>query len=196
MGVAKDFRRRHLVRRLAQCVEEAVKHAGICPYCPHGAGAAFLLGQEGVDGLFPATGVAAVLEAVRAIQARGPTERPLIVLITDAEELGLDGARVFFGDYPDRARIGFVVNLEARGGGGRAMMFETGPGNAGAVGLLAAAVVETNVRTETERQGVEFARLGETLFAEWAVPFEVASLLLLVALIGAVVLVRSDGGRD
>jgi len=45
-----------------------------------------------------ATGVAAVLEAVRAIQARGPTERPLIVLITDAEELGLDGARVFFGD--------------------------------------------------------------------------------------------------
>ena len=86
-----------------------------------------------------ATGVAAVLEAVRAIQARGPTERPLIVLITDAEELGLDGARVFFGDYPDRARIGFVVNLEARGGGGRAMMFETGPGNAGAVGLLAEA---------------------------------------------------------
>lgn len=84
-----------------------------------------------------ATGVAAILESVRAIQARGPTERPLIVLITDAEELGLDGARVFFGDYPDRARIGFVVNLEARGGGGRAMMFETGPGNAGAVGLLA-----------------------------------------------------------
>jgi hypothetical protein len=84
-----------------------------------------------------ATGVAAVLETVRAIKARGPTERPLIVLITDAEELGLDGARVFFGDYPDRARIGFVINLEARGGGGRAMMFETGPGNAGSVGLLA-----------------------------------------------------------
>ena len=63
-------------------------------------------------------------------------------------------------------------------------------------GLLAAAVVETNVRTETERQGVEFARLGETLFAEWAIPFEVASLVLLVALIGAVVLVRSEGGRD
>lgn len=86
-----------------------------------------------------ATGVAAILESVRAIQARGPTERPLIVLITDAEELGLDGARVFFGDYPERARIGFVVNLEARGGGGRAMMFETGPGNAGSVGLLAEA---------------------------------------------------------
>jgi len=84
-----------------------------------------------------AAGVAAVLESVRAIRARGPTERPLVVLFTDAEELGLDGARVFFGDYPDRARIGFVINLEARGGGGRAMMFETGPGNAGSVRLLA-----------------------------------------------------------
>ena len=62
--------------------------------------------------------------------------------------------------------------------------------------LLAAAVADTGVRTEPERQGVEFSRLGETLFVDWAVPFEVASLVLLVALIGAVVLVRRDGGRD
>ena len=72
------------------------------------------------------TGVGAVLEAVRAIQARGPAERDLIVLLTDAEELGLDGARIFFGGHPLRDRIGAVVNLEARGGGGRAAMFETG----------------------------------------------------------------------
>lgn len=71
-------------------------------------------------------GVAAILEAVRAIQARGPAERDLVVLFTDAEELGLDGARVFFGGHPLRDRIGAVVNLEARGGGGRAAMFETG----------------------------------------------------------------------
>lgn len=71
-------------------------------------------------------GVAAILEAVRAIKARGPAERDLIVLLTDAEELGLDGARVFFGGHPLRDRIGAVVNLEARGGGGRAAMFETG----------------------------------------------------------------------
>lgn len=71
-------------------------------------------------------GVAAILEAVRAIKARGPVERDLIVLLTDAEELGLDGARVFFGGHPLRDRIGAVVNLEARGGGGRAAMFETG----------------------------------------------------------------------
>ena len=77
-----------------------------------------------------ASGVAAVLEAVRAIQARGPADRTLIVLLTDAEELNLDGARAFFSEHPLRDRIGAVVNLEARGGGGRAMMFETGAGNA------------------------------------------------------------------
>ena len=76
------------------------------------------------------TGVAAILEAVRAIQARGPVERDLIVLFTDAEELGLDGMRLFLEEHPLAERVGMVVNLEARGGGGRAFMFETGPGNA------------------------------------------------------------------
>src|SRR5690606_37017705 len=59
------------------------------------------------------SGVGAVLEAVRAIQARGPVERDLVVLLTDAEELNLDGARIFFGGHPLRDRIGAVVNLEA-----------------------------------------------------------------------------------
>ncbi len=62
--------------------------------------------------------------------------------------------------------------------------------------LLAAAIARTSVRTEPDRQSVGLSEFGETLFAEWAVPFEVASLVLLVALIGAVVLVRRDGGRD
>lgn len=84
-------------------------------------------------------GVAAILEAVRAIRARGPAERTLVVLLTDGEELNLDGARAFWGGHPLRDRIGAVVNLEARGGGGRAMMFETGRGNAGTIGLFARA---------------------------------------------------------
>ena len=62
-------------------------------------------------------------------------------------------------------------------------------------GLLAAAILGTSVRT-TDRQGIEFKDLGETLFTQWAVPFEVASLVLLVALIGAIVMVRTSGGRD
>ncbi|KAK0341489.1 hypothetical protein LTR94_026158 [Friedmanniomyces endolithicus] len=84
-----------------------------------------------------ASGVAAILEAVRAIKARGGAQRSLIVLLTDAEELNLDGARTFFSEHPLRDRIGAVVNLEARGGGGRAMMFETGPGNAETIDLYA-----------------------------------------------------------
>lgn len=84
-------------------------------------------------------GVAAVLEAVRAIRARGLTERSLVVLITDAEELNLDGARIFFSEHPLRDRIGAVVNLEARGGGGRAFMFETGRGNAETIDLYSRA---------------------------------------------------------
>jgi hypothetical protein len=82
-------------------------------------------------------GVAAILEAVRALQARGTFDRSLVVLITDAEELNLDGARIFFSEHPLRDRIGSVVNLEARGGGGRAMMFETGRGNAETIDLFA-----------------------------------------------------------
>lgn len=82
-------------------------------------------------------GVAAILETVRAIRARGPAERTLVVILTDAEELNLDGARIFWGGHPLRDRIGAVVNLEARGGGGRAMMFETGRGNARTIDLFA-----------------------------------------------------------
>jgi len=90
-----------------------------------------------------AAGVAAILEAVRAIKARGGAERTLVVLLTDAEELNLDGARAFFSEHPLRDRIGAVVNLEARGGGGRAMMFETGPGNAQTIALYSRATRKT-----------------------------------------------------
>jgi NADH-quinone oxidoreductase subunit J len=62
-------------------------------------------------------------------------------------------------------------------------------------GLMAASVLLTNMRTG-ERQGVGFREMGETLFTQWAVPFEVASLVLLVALIGAVVMVSDSGGRE
>lgn len=62
-------------------------------------------------------------------------------------------------------------------------------------GVLVAAIVTTGVRT-TERQGVGFAEVGDTLFTKWAVPFEIASLVLLVALIGGIVLVRGRGDRD
>ncbi len=80
-------------------------------------------------------GVSSILEAVRAIRARGPARRDLIVLITDGEETGLFGATAFWRDNPLARRIGAVVNLETRGSSGPAFMFETGPRNEGVVRL-------------------------------------------------------------
>lgn len=85
-----------------------------------------------------ATGVAALLETVRAIKAGGGAERDIIVLVTDSEEAGLLGARAFFAEHPLRQRIGLMINLEARGNGGRANMFQTGPANGTIVSAFAA----------------------------------------------------------
>lgn len=79
------------------------------------------------------TGVADALEIVRAIKASGQPERDVMLIITDGEEVDLNGAVAFFKIDPAAAHVGFVFNLEARGGGGRAAMFETGPGNGAAV---------------------------------------------------------------
>jgi len=38
----------------------------------------------------------------------------------------------------------------------------------------------------------QLAKMGNELFTQWSVPFEVASLLLLVALIGAIVIARPE----
>ncbi|MBH42910.1 MAG: NADH:ubiquinone oxidoreductase subunit J [Chloroflexi bacterium] len=40
----------------------------------------------------------------------------------------------------------------------------------------------------TVRASLKFSDLGHSLFTDWAIPFEVASLVLLVALIGAIVI--------
>ena len=87
-----------------------------------------------------AAGVASALEIARAILP-GEQARDLVLIITDAEELGLVGAKGFFGAEgftpdPLASRIGALVNLETRGGGGRASMFETAPGNGEMVRLF------------------------------------------------------------
>lgn len=87
-----------------------------------------------------AAGVAAALEIVRALKARGRPERDIVVLLTDAEELGLNGARLFFEGHPLARRIGAVINMEARGSGGRAAMFETGRANGRMIELYRASV--------------------------------------------------------
>ncbi len=49
---------------------------------------------------------------------------------------------------------------------------------------------------ESQRQSVSLDTLGEVLFTRWAVPFEAASLVLLIALVGAIVVTRSEGNDE
>lgn len=64
------------------------------------------------------------------------------------------------------------------------------------VGLLIAAVATTNWPGDVgEVTLVSFRELGDALFRRWAVPFEIASLVLLVALVGAIVLARQEEGE-
>jgi len=85
-------------------------------------------------------GVATILETLRAIKARGTPERDIVVLLTDGEEIGLSGAQAFWPSDGLADHVGVVVNIEARGAGGRATMFETGDFNGDMIRLMAANV--------------------------------------------------------
>lgn len=85
-------------------------------------------------------GVAALLETLRAL-TQGPALRnDVIALFTDAEEIGLLGAHAFMEEHPWAAEVGMVLNFEARGSRGPALMFEPSSGNAPVVRALGRAV--------------------------------------------------------
>lgn len=79
------------------------------------------------------SGVATVLETVRALRAGPPLRNDVTVVLTDGEEAGLLGARAWVREAlpPDRPTV--VLNWEARGVEGPSLLFETSPGNAGLV---------------------------------------------------------------
>jgi len=86
------------------------------------------------------SGVAVLLETLRALRAGPPLRNDVIFLITDGEEKGLLGAQVFTHKHPWRNQPGVVLNFEARGTGGSALMFETSAGNEWLIRDLQAAV--------------------------------------------------------
>lgn len=77
------------------------------------------------------SGVATVLEGVRALLAEGDIPKnDIIILFTDAEEVGLNGAELFVNEHPWAKEVGLVLNFEARGSGGNSfMLLETNSGN-------------------------------------------------------------------
>jgi hypothetical protein len=84
-----------------------------------------------------AAGTASGLEIMRALIATGrKPARDVDLILTDGEEAGLIGARAFFADDPLAKQIGAVLNMEARGSGGRTFMFETAKDNGEMVDLF------------------------------------------------------------
>ncbi|MBC70799.1 MAG: peptidase M28 [Muricauda sp.] len=78
------------------------------------------------------SGVATILEGIRAFLSENRTPKnDIIILISDAEELGLNGADLFVNKHPWAKDVGLVLNFEARGSGGPSyMLIETNRGNA------------------------------------------------------------------
>ncbi|MBK7641451.1 MAG: M28 family peptidase [Planctomycetes bacterium] len=82
-------------------------------------------------------GAASVLEIARALKSGPPLERDVILLIDDAEELGLLGAHAFCEQHEWARDVALCVNLEARGSSGPCFLFETSQENAALLTLAA-----------------------------------------------------------
>ncbi len=86
------------------------------------------------------SGVAALLETMRAMRAGVPVKNDLIFLITDGEEEGMLGASAFVNEHPFAKDVRIAANFDVRGTAGDAELFETSPNNAQIVKLFSQAV--------------------------------------------------------
>ncbi|MEV6966192.1 M28 family peptidase [Hamadaea sp. NPDC051192] len=80
-------------------------------------------------------GVATLLETARILTSRERPRNDVVFLFTDAEEACLCGAEAFVSQHDLAKDGGVVLNYEARGSSGPAIMFETTRDNADVVGV-------------------------------------------------------------
>jgi hypothetical protein len=73
--------------------------------------------------------VVMMLETLRALKVGPPLMNDVIFLFSDGEEKGLLGAKAFTYNHPWARDVGLVLNFDARGTRGAALMFETSQGN-------------------------------------------------------------------
>jgi len=71
-------------------------------------------------------GVAVLIETARVLHEAPRLRNDVIFLLSDGEEQGSLGAKVFLRDHPWAKNVGAVLNFEARGTAGPSLMFETG----------------------------------------------------------------------
>ncbi len=76
-------------------------------------------------------GVGVILETVKqAMDCRRDWKQGIKVLFTDAEEVGMMGMKALWeNDRDEFEDVGFIINIEARGPWGPALLFETCPGS-------------------------------------------------------------------
>jgi hypothetical protein len=89
----------------------------------------------GDDGI----GVGVLLETARALSAAAAPRNTVMILLTDAEEVGLLGAEAFVRERASELGTAVVLNHEARGAGGAPMTFRMSSPNSELLEVLAGA---------------------------------------------------------
>jgi len=116
-----DSPARNVLTRLKGQGPSGKKALMLCAHCdsvPTGPGASD-----------DASGVAVVLETLRALKAGPLLDRDVIVVFDDGEENGFHGSRLFVDEHPWASETGVVLNFDAHGNSGPSIMFATSEGN-------------------------------------------------------------------
>ena len=161
-------------------------------------------------------GVATSLEAARVLTAP-PLDRSLMVLVTDAEEFGLMGARALVKDPEVAARMRVFLNFDNTGASGPSLLYEVNQGLgdhlaawAGSAPAPSGASFATeiykrlpndtdfSVLKRTGAAGLNFAVMGDAYayHTDRDVPQRVASATLQRSGDNTVAIVRALGARD
>ena len=103
-----------------------------------------------------------------------------VIMLLGAEHLG--EAKTLLWQRPVSVVLGFILLVEA----GYAILMTTGTNQEGSA-LPAMSALEAGFGTPVA--------VGEKLFGAYLLPFEIISLLLLVAMVGAIVLTKKQRGK-
>ena len=99
-------------------------------------------------------GVATLLEIASLLKG-SPPARPVTFLFNEGEEFGLNGASAFVRQHPLANNVDALINIEARGVSGPALMFETSEPNGTAIAIFGAAAA----RPYANSMSMDFAKL-------------------------------------
>ncbi len=95
--------------------------------------------QSGPGANDDGAGTSAILEAARALTTGPQLRNDVVLVLTDAEEACLCGAKAFVDQHPLARDGGVVLNVEARGSRGPAITFETSRDDAELIDVYAGA---------------------------------------------------------